>query len=241
MNIHEDLSKIGKQLMLSEPFYGVFLSTLNKVVRKDVPTAGVCMQGINYQLAVNEEFWNSLQGDKPKIGLLKHELLHICFNHLLDKDDYPDQELHNVAADIEINQYIAEEYYPSKDLLLPSSYPELNLPLKAGTKVYYGLLKQALESGASPKLQQLMDGLTIEVKQLLANDKSKLQSILYRIDLSEKNIKKALKLTLANNNQTPISNSNTNNFENQQQLISHEIIVRELKKVLTRNYFKNLG
>jgi predicted metal-dependent peptidase len=117
------------------------------------------MQGINYQLAVNEEFWNSLEGDKPKIGLLKHELLHICFNHLLDKDDYPDQELHNVAADIEINQYIAEEYYPSKDLLLPSSYPELNLPLKAGTKVYYGLLKQALESGASPKLQQLMDGL----------------------------------------------------------------------------------
>jgi len=159
MNIHEDLSKIGKQLMLSEPFYGVFLSTLNKVVRKDVPTAGVCLQGINYQLAVNEEFWDSLPGDKPKIGLLKHELLHICFNHLLDKDDYPDQELHNVAADIEINQYIAEEYYPSKDILLPSSYPELNLPLKAGTKVYYGLLKQALESGASPKLQQLMDGL----------------------------------------------------------------------------------
>jgi len=159
MNIHEDLSKIGKQLMLSEPFYGVFLSTLNKVVRKDVPTAGVCLQGINYQLAVNEEFWNSLPGDKPKIGLLKHELLHICFNHLLDRDDYPDQELHNVAADIEINQYIAEEYYPSKDLLLPSSYPELNLPLKAGTKVYYGLLKQALENGTSPKLQQLMDGL----------------------------------------------------------------------------------
>lgn len=89
---------------------------------------------------------------------------------------------------------------------------------------------------------QLMDGLTLEVRQLLANDKSKLQSILYRIDLSEMAIKKALQLTLANNNnQTPISNRNTKNFENQQQLISHEIIVRELKKVLTRNYFKNLG
>ncbi len=89
--------------------------------------------------------------------------------------------------------------------------------------------------------EQLMDGLTLEVKQLLTNDKSKLQSILYRIDLSEMAIKKALQHTLANNNQTPISNSNTNNFEIQQQLISHEIIVRELKKVLTRNYFKNLG
>ena len=162
MNIHEDLSRIGKQLMFSEPFYGVFLSTLNKVVRKDVPTAGVCMQGINYQLAVNEEFWNSLEGDKPKIGLLKHELLHICFNHLPDKDDYPDQELHNIAADIEINQYIAEEYHPTKDILLPSSYPELNLPLKAGTKVYYGLLKQALADGTSPKLQQLVNALNGE-------------------------------------------------------------------------------
>ncbi|MFY7732824.1 MAG: hypothetical protein ACOVSR_05025 [Bacteroidia bacterium] len=89
--------------------------------------------------------------------------------------------------------------------------------------------------------EQLMDGLTLEVKQLLTNDKSKLQSILYRIDLSEMAIKKALQHTLANNNQTPISNWNTKNFEIQQQLISHEIIVRELKKVLTRNYFKNLG
>ena len=89
--------------------------------------------------------------------------------------------------------------------------------------------------------EQLMDGLTIEVKQLLANDKSKLQSILYRIDLSEIAIKKALQHTLANSNQTLIINGNTNNFDNQQQVIAHEIIVRELKKVLTRNYFKNLG
>ena len=89
--------------------------------------------------------------------------------------------------------------------------------------------------------EQLMDGLTLEVKHLLANDKSKLQSILYRIDLSEKNIKKAFQLTLVNNNQSPINNSNMSNFDNQQQVIAHEIIVRELKKVLTRNYFKNLG
>jgi hypothetical protein len=89
--------------------------------------------------------------------------------------------------------------------------------------------------------EQLMASLAVEITQLLSHDKSKLQSILYRIDLSEKVIKKALQHTLANNNQTLISNSNTNNFKNQQQIIAHEIIVRELKKVLTRNYFKNLG
>ena len=34
--IHDDLSKIGKQLMFSEPFYGIFLSTLNKVIKQDL-------------------------------------------------------------------------------------------------------------------------------------------------------------------------------------------------------------
>ena len=158
-DIHNDLSRIGKQLMFSEPFYGVFLSTLNKNVRNDIPTAGVCLQGINYQLLVNEEFWNSLSNDKKKIGLLKHELLHICFGHLEDKDDFPDQELHNVAADIEINQYLTPDYYPSPDILLPSSFPELNLPLKAGTKEYYRLLQKSLNEGTSPGLYELLDNL----------------------------------------------------------------------------------
>jgi predicted metal-dependent peptidase len=159
-NIYEDLSKIGKQLMISEPFYGIFMSTLNKVVRKDLPTAGVSKHNINYQLAINEEFWNSLDNNKKKIGLLKHELLHICFNHLEDRDWYPNQELHNVAADLEINQYLTPEYYPTPNIILLSTFPELSLPEKAGTKVYYDLLQQALDKGTSPSLQNLMDALT---------------------------------------------------------------------------------
>jgi predicted metal-dependent peptidase len=159
-NLQEDLSRIGKQLMFSEPFYGLFLSTLNKVERKDVPTAGVCKQNINYQLAVNKDFWDSLDNDKKKIGLLKHELLHICFNHLEDREWFPNQELHNIAADLEINQYLTPEYYPTEGIILLSSFPELDLPEKAGTKVYYNLLQKALDEGTSPLLQGLMDALT---------------------------------------------------------------------------------
>ena len=156
-NVLEDVGRIGKQLMLSEPFYGIFLSTLNKVVRKDVPTAGVCKNNINYQLAVNEEFWGSLDTDKKKIGLLKHELLHICFKHLEDREWFPDHELHNIAADLEINQYLTPEQYPSKDILLLSTFPELKLPEKAGTKVYYELLSQAKKNGTSPALDAMLD------------------------------------------------------------------------------------
>jgi hypothetical protein len=78
--------------------------------------------------------------------------------------------------------------------------------------------------------EQLMTKLGAEITNLLAIDKSKLQSILYRIDLSEIAIKNALQLR-----------SGTDIAENTQQVIAHEIVVRELKKVLTRNYFKNLG
>jgi hypothetical protein len=86
--------------------------------------------------------------------------------------------------------------------------------------------------------EQLMNKLGAEITNLLAMDKNKLQSILYRIDLSEKVIKKALRLT-----SNPLSNqiTTTDIAENSNQVIAHEIIVRELKKVLTRNYFKNIG
>lgn len=89
--------------------------------------------------------------------------------------------------------------------------------------------------------EQLMTSLASEITQLLAHDKSKLQSILYRIDLSEKHIqltKNAFRLastSLSNHGSVP------NSFVETNQVIAHEIIVRELKKVLTRNYFKNLG
>lgn len=158
-DVLNDVSKIAKQLMLKEPFYGLFLSTLNKCVRKDVPTAGVSKLNINYQLAINEEFWNGLDSDFKKIGLLKHELLHICFHHLIERDDFPDHELHNIAADIEINQYIDKVYHPTTSILLPETFPELNLPLKAGTKEYYRLLQQAKQDNTSPTLDKLLGDL----------------------------------------------------------------------------------
>jgi predicted metal-dependent peptidase len=155
-NVLEDVSRIGRQLMIKEPFYGIFLSTLNKVTRTDLDTAGVSKLNINYQLAINPKFWDELDNDNKKIGLLKHELLHIAFNHLLDRNNFPNHKLHNIAADVEINQYLTPEYYPTPDILLPSTFPELSLPLKAGTKVYYDLLQQAYNQNTSETLNKLM-------------------------------------------------------------------------------------
>ncbi|MBC8399014.1 MAG: hypothetical protein H8E16_18185 [Flavobacteriales bacterium] len=159
VNVSDKLARASKSLILNEPFYGLFLVGLNKVMRNDISTAGVSKNGIGIQLSINPEFFAGLP-DKHQIGLLKHELLHVSFGHMIMRDLYPNHKLFNIAADLEINQYIDEDYLPEGGLKL-DSFPELNLPSKAGTKVYYNLLEQAWEDGSCPWLEsilQQMDG-----------------------------------------------------------------------------------
>ena len=155
MGIADLVSKASKTLIFTEPFYGLFLIGLNKTYRKDLPTAGVSKHGIGVQLAINPDFFTGLN-EKHRIGLLKHELLHISFGHLIVRDQYPDKKLFNIAADLEINQYIDFDYLPEGGITM-DSFPELTLPPRAGTKEYYDLLQQARQDGTCPSLDELMD------------------------------------------------------------------------------------
>jgi predicted metal-dependent peptidase len=155
VNISDTLAKASKTLILEEPFYGLFLVGLNKTFRKDIPTAGVSKHGIGAQLSINPDYFSDLSLEH-RIGLLKHELLHISFGHLLTRDKYPNKKLFNIAADLEINQYILDSYLPDGGLKL-DTFPELNLPVKAGTDEYYKLLEQAQEDGSSESLNSLLD------------------------------------------------------------------------------------
>lgn len=154
-NIQDLVAKTTKELILTEPFYGLFLIGINKKFTDQIPTAGVSKNGIGMQLTINPKFYTNLN-DLHRLGLIKHELLHIAFGHLLMRDLYSNHKLFNIAADLEINQYIDSSKLPEGGLLL-SSFPELNLPKKAGTKVYYNLLEQAQEDGTSPSLDSLMN------------------------------------------------------------------------------------
>lgn len=151
----EQLAKTSKDLMLKEPFYGLFLIMLNKIWdNKLVPTAGVGKNGINYQLALNEMFWDSLTEPQRK-GLVKHELLHIGFFHLTDYQSLTDHLLANIAEDIEINQYIdAADLPPGPQL--PEVYPELKLEPKKGTHYYYDKLLQGKKAGNCPNLNAMI-------------------------------------------------------------------------------------
>jgi len=155
VNIAEVLARASKTLILKEPFYGLFLVGLNKVFRNDIPTAGVSKNGIGVQLSINKEFYKNLN-EKQRIGVLKHELLHISFGHLIMRDLYSNKKLFNIAADLEINQYIDRNALPEGGLFL-DTFPELNLPKKAGTKKYYELLEQECKNNPCESLQSILD------------------------------------------------------------------------------------
>ena len=53
MRKDEELALAGKELMLEQPFYGLFLIGLNKEWNNAIPTAGVSKHNINYKLVIN--------------------------------------------------------------------------------------------------------------------------------------------------------------------------------------------
>ena len=141
----DQLSRISKTLIFSEPFYGIFLIGLQKQFTKSCATAGVGKHGIGMRLVINPDFFMDLSEDHQH-GLLKHELLHIAFGHIILSDRYPNKKLFNIAADIEINQYIAEHMLPEGGLTL-NSFPDTDIHMyaKAGTKVYYDILNDTCD------------------------------------------------------------------------------------------------
>lgn len=112
---NRSLAKTCKDLMLKEPFYGMYLLMLDKRWSTKRKTMSVSQVGINYRLDVNPDFYMGLTPEW-RLGIVKHEVLHICFFHLLRHDEFEDQEVANWAMDMEINQYIDAKYLPAKEM-----------------------------------------------------------------------------------------------------------------------------
>lgn len=147
------LATATKTLMWSEPFYGIFLSMLNKNW-VDKITARVVLEGINLGLELGREFWDELP-PKHKEGLVKHELLHVCFEHLTNYSVQRKEnaELLGIAMDLEVNSYIEDDMLPSGGCTV-DSFPELNLKRRGGTLYYYEELKRS--QNKSPNLQKMI-------------------------------------------------------------------------------------
>ena len=160
-NVHSEIAKYSKTLMFKEPFYGLFLIGLNKKLNKGIGTACVCKENINTSLMINPDFWVK-QDEQTKVAILKHELLHIAFHHLTQLDSYSDKELLNIAADIEINQFI-EDTWKGKTWngleINKKPFKVLSLPKKAGTRVYYDLLLKEVQNNPNGNIAKMLGAL----------------------------------------------------------------------------------
>lgn len=158
ITLQQNLTKICKDLMLDQPFYGLLLLNLNKEWSDKVPTAGVGLDGINYKLYINPEFWTTLTEDQKK-GLLQHELMHIAFFHITEYKHLRNHELANISQDIEINQKIQADWLPPEGCTL-DKFADYGLLPDEGTNIYYDKLSKESQKGTGNGAgQSLLDAI----------------------------------------------------------------------------------
>ena len=130
------IERAYKRLLIENPFYGLFLLGLSKVINRSVETACVRKRGINCELVINPDYWET-QDDTQQLNLLCHEVYHIVFQHMFLWDSFPNKDILGLATDCEVNSYLRNL---DNSWVVPSIW---NLPKKQGTKFYYEeILKQ---------------------------------------------------------------------------------------------------
>lgn len=148
-----DFDKICMMFTMQEPYYGIILSSMNRRPTSSVDTMAVARTGNVFQLLYNQTFIDSL--DIPTIlELIKHEVLHLAFNHFNIWDtkctSEPERNLRNAAADLEVNCYIKKENVHGVDILFPEMY---NFDRELGTREYYKLLSNLIDQAQQMQRQ----------------------------------------------------------------------------------------
>ena len=151
--------------MLSEPFYGHYLASLQKQAlaennadnASDVkPALELRLHGIcDVALVCNVEQWQSLN-PQQHVGALKHEALHLVLGHVFQRGNYADKSRFDLAADLVVNQYLFSAQILPHAITLEgvnqyrdmAGQPRLE-PLREVGYYYLALLSLPLRSGFS--------------------------------------------------------------------------------------------
>ncbi|GAA4887191.1 vWA domain-containing protein [Ferrimonas pelagia] len=142
--------------MLQEPFYGHYLTGLQKVSQPlsedNGDKAPLTLQLHNMtdvQVTVNDVCWQALTPEQ-QLGALKHEVLHLVLGHLTLRGDFADKARFDLAADLVVNQYLPSHQLATNAATLESLNrlrQEAGLaPLSRGRDVafYYQALAQGI-------------------------------------------------------------------------------------------------
>lgn len=138
---------------MKEPFFGIVLASLCKEENKKCPTLGVAPDGATFKLIYNPDFLDRFS-DNTILELLKHEVEHICFEHMFIGQetgfDAENHKLFNVACDLECNSYLDRSVM---DASVGGCWAEdFGYKKEQGSRYYYENLRE------DPKVQEQLDG-----------------------------------------------------------------------------------
>lgn len=133
------IEKAYKKLLIENPFYGIFLLGLSKVIDRSTKTACVRRKGINCELVINPDYWET-QDDIQQLNLLRHEVYHLVFQHMFLYNSFSNKEVLGLATDCEVDSYLTNL---DDSWVVPSLW---NLPDKKGTKFYYEEILKKMSS-----------------------------------------------------------------------------------------------
>jgi predicted metal-dependent peptidase len=110
-----------RSLLNFMPWYGHLMLRVKRQVTEKIPTMAVSLDGIDFKLLFNPIFVNSIpetkQFSKDRLaGILQHEILHVCYNHLSLMKTFQNKEIANIAMDLEINQVVGRNLLPNGHL-----------------------------------------------------------------------------------------------------------------------------
>jgi predicted metal-dependent peptidase len=143
--ILEGLEKASVQLMLKEPFYGHFFSSLIKEINSN-RTESISL-GLDHRqqlrLLINPEYWERelAPNGQLQLGAIKHQLLHLIFRHINQTKEVKNLRLFGLASDLSVNQYIDAQQRKKDDLTL-GDFPDFPLVNNLAAHEYYKNLQQ---------------------------------------------------------------------------------------------------
>jgi len=135
--IEEEVSRAILALLEREPFFAHVLGGVERSFGDAVPTAGVGVRDGRLVLFVNPDFFlKTLRAAPERVGVLKHEVLHLVLRHVFRRRTDPARW--NVAADLVVNQLVGRPWKLPEGAILLQLFP--GFPADETADRYYDLL-----------------------------------------------------------------------------------------------------
>ncbi len=193
--MNDVLHKIGTQLLLQEPFFGHLLLNINKSFSPNTPSIKLDI-GSSFHLLINPDYWETFETPQQRIGAIKHQLLHLIFQHPFLHHSLINTRLHSIALDLIVNQYLSPQQLPPQSITL-QTFDNINWQDHGSVKTYYKTLLSIFEhpnSLSNFTLQRLLSkpNLLLEQHQNWFNQKSPAQQ-----EIAKQQIKALIKSGLS--------------------------------------------